>query len=677
MGLMTLGHPLAILRDGATAFTGQRPHPLPLAETRIDIHVRKGFATVELTRAFRNVEGEAIEAVITFPVPFEATLVALEAVIDGRRLKGVAKGRHDARETYEDAVSTGKAAVLHEEPLRGLHVLSVGNLAPGQTARVTSRYVMPVSLSGETPFLRIPLTAGEIYGQSPLAPADALVTDETLKLSGHARVTVEGEGRATALDGSPFGADWFDVDLGRAIEIMLPGLRFGEIEGVSADGRRVRLAASIAQGRAKPLDIAILVDRSGSTSSNFDGVTVWHAMKQAVQKACASFGPEDRASIWQFDDSCEKIASGAGPSLAHALAKLKGPNGGTELGGAISAVIADGAKPILVLTDGQTHHHDVQAAALQGAPIFPVLVGDGSLSSGAGHLAAISGGQVFNAARGFAQEAVASAIAAMRNPGGATQARRSDGRLASLRTMRGGVTIDVAWHGEAALADCDAIGAYAASLALGALPEGEAETLAVAHGLASHLTSLVLVDEAGERREGLPNMRKVALPAVSERGAAIMSRLVATNDEPPIASLRCLESLDAKPKLSRRNRLSDLRGSFASYSRDLSSTPARPLREALQEYANLRMQGGDLDSLTMMAGGGDDPFKLVMNAAQDFDICDLANEADVSELDILLLGFLLNEPKLDRALDRLRRKLKAEISADLHERIREAVARLL
>lgn len=670
MGLMTLGHPLDILRDGATAFIGHRPHPLPLTETRIDMHVRKGFATVELTRAFRNIEDEPIEAVMTFPVPFEASLVALEAVIDGRRLKGIAKGRHDARETYEDAVSTGKAAILHEEPLRGLHVLSVGNLGAGQTARVTSRYVLPVGLSGETPLLHIPLTAGEIYGQSPLAPSDALVTDDALKLSGHARVTVEGEGRATTPQGTPLGVDWFEIDLGRAVEILLPGLRFGEVEGVSADGRRVRLSASLAERGARPLDIAILIDRSGSTDAKFDGVTVWRAMQQAVQKACVGFGLEDRASIWQFDNTCQKIASGAGPSLAKALAKLGPPNGGTELGGAIRTVLADGARPILVLTDGQTNHHEVQAAALEGAPIFPVLVGEGSLSSGAGHLAAISGGQVFNAARGFAQEAVASAVAAMRNPGGATQAKQADGRLASLRTIRGGVTIEAVWHGEADFACCDAIGAYAASLALGALPELEAKRLAVAHGLTSHLTSLVLVDEAGERQESLPNMRKVPLPAVSKHVHMSMDVCLSVERSSAFAV-----SMSERQDSSNIQMLSDPVLRLAPPFDVASPRPIEFLREALLHYVTVKAAGGDI--YPMAASLVDELFEAMKYAAEDRTILDLAEEADVSEFDILLLGFLLNEAQPDRTLDRLRRKLKAEIPADLHARIREAVVQLL
>jgi hypothetical protein len=55
-----------------------------------------------------------------------------------------------------------------------------------------------------------------------------------------------------------------------------------------------------------------------------------------------------------------------------------------------------------------------------------------------------------------------------------------------------------------------AIAAYAAWLALPGL-EAAAAALAEAEGIVCHLTSLVLVDEAGEAHQGIPTQRKVPL----------------------------------------------------------------------------------------------------------------------------------------------------------------------
>jgi hypothetical protein len=71
----------------------------------------------------------------------------------------------------------------------------------------------------------------------------------------------------------------------------------------------------------------------------------------------------------------------------------------------------------------------------------------------------------------------------------------------------------VAWDAAPTDHPADAVGRYTSSLALPPLDEPRATNLAVEHGLCSHLTSLVLVDEEGRALDGLPEMRKVPLAA--------------------------------------------------------------------------------------------------------------------------------------------------------------------
>jgi hypothetical protein len=70
----------------------------------------------------------------------------------------------------------------------------------------------------------------------------------------------------------------------------------------------------------------------------------------------------------------------------------------------------------------------------------------------------------------------------------------------------------------------DAIGRYAASLALSLLDEQRATKLAVEHDLSSHLTSLLLVDEVGDAVEGLPKIRKLTLVRVETSLFALSGR---------------------------------------------------------------------------------------------------------------------------------------------------------
>jgi hypothetical protein len=512
-----LGHPLSTLRDGVTGFAdaaGSAAVPLTAATIRVEIG--GGLAVITTRRTFRNAETVPIEAVLTFPVAFDAVVTGLMAEIDGRRLVAEAKTKDAARRRYEDAIERGKMAVLHEEVLKGVHVLSVAQLAPGAEVEVTVETVAPLATVGGTPVLRIPTTVGEIYGTSPLMPADDLVTGpgalETARLEvsvdrGHVRLDGHGD-----LDGS------VTVRLDRSIVLRVEGGAFGERTGRDAQGRRVRLVLAETPSSGDRLDGAVLFDRSGSTSGQLEGGgdSVWAAMRSGLHRAFRGLGPDDAVALWQFDSACQKLGDARGPADASRLVMtIDGPAGGTELGLAIERMVGDGVRDVLVLTDGQTHASEAQAAASQGCRISAVLVGDASLDAGVGHLVAMTGGRLFWAARDDVHAVTVQALDALRSRAAPVTGACSGTMPVRVACLRGGVAIDVTWdaQAEAAAPGSDAVGRYAAALALPLLGVEEAAALAQAHGLCSHLTSLVLVDEAGESQDGLPEMRKLPLVA--------------------------------------------------------------------------------------------------------------------------------------------------------------------
>jgi hypothetical protein len=121
--------PLGAYQAGAVERRSGRP--IPLAATRIRVLLEGGLVVVRTERIFRNAEAVSIEATLTFPVPVHATLFGLATRIDGRLLRGVAQRRDAARTSYEAAVDRGHSAVLHEELLRGVHMLSLAHAPPG------------------------------------------------------------------------------------------------------------------------------------------------------------------------------------------------------------------------------------------------------------------------------------------------------------------------------------------------------------------------------------------------------------------------------------------------------------------------------------------------------------------------------------------------------------------
>ena len=100
---------------------------------------------VTTERTFRNAEKQSIEATMTFPVPVDATLCALSARIDGRTLNAGRAGPQARRaRPTRGAVDKGKAAVLHEELLKGIHMLSVAHVRSGREIVVTDTWTAPL-----------------------------------------------------------------------------------------------------------------------------------------------------------------------------------------------------------------------------------------------------------------------------------------------------------------------------------------------------------------------------------------------------------------------------------------------------------------------------------------------------------------------------------------------------
>ena len=511
---MTFGHSLADLTDGVTVFRQGVGKPMPLTSTSIDIDITAGLALVVTTRRFSNVEDVPIEAILTMPVGFEAVVTGLSATVDGRRLRAVAQPRVVARASYEAAIDEGKMAVLHEEALRGIHVLSIGQLAPGKEVEVELRMVQPLAISGNGPFLRLPMTAGQLYGATPLQPADDLITDARVRHV--ARLKVRADAGIPEISGlGPVGPEEMPhITLDRALEIVVRGGHFGSVLGASASGHQVRLDLRPRQAGETPLRLAVLVDRSGSTSDTIgqDDETVLSAMRRGLIEALSKARNDDHIEIWQFSDECQPIGCGRGTEILGVLKKaLNSPGGGTQLGSAIRKVAGSGIQDILVLTDGQTWDALPPLASELNIRVSAVLVGKASLDANIGHLCAMTGGELFYAPEAEVAHSVRLALDGKRASGVLRELDMVDGRLQRVCREIGGVKLTASWSAAMEIGNGTDFGRFAAGLCLGQLDEEAAAALAVAEGLCSPATSLILVDDVGEASEGISETRKVPL----------------------------------------------------------------------------------------------------------------------------------------------------------------------
>ena len=501
-------------------------HPIPLTATRIDVTIRGGLASVTTERTLRNSEPQSIEATMTFPVPVDATLCSLVARIGGRTLNAVAKARAQARATYEDAVDRGKAAALHEELLKGIHMLSVAHVKPGAEIVVTDTWTVPLSFVGGEPRLRIPVTVGDIYGCSPLAADDDLVTASHVH---EASIAIQCDNGTASLMRAATASDGRrTVTLDAPIDIVLSGWNARQLVGLAADGRHVTLDIEPAPAADASLDIDLLFDHSGSMAEAAVGDrevrgTKFDVAKVGLLRAVGrgSIKAADKLRLWEFNDSVRFVGEAAGADCHAIVAALNGPDGGTEIGRAFDAVIATGkAKNVVIVTDGKSWAFDPQRLARTGICVTVVLIGEDALEAGIVHLAGMTGGQTFIATGSNADTAVSAAIEAARAP--CVQPEPIDGTLSHIVMLRRGARIVAAWGepgAETATAEARLVGATAAMLAIPLMREEAAAKLAESEGIVCHLTSLVLVDEAGEQHAGVPARRKVALTAPATSAA--------------------------------------------------------------------------------------------------------------------------------------------------------------
>ncbi len=498
--MASIDNPLGSFRNGAVAKVDGREWPIPLASTRIDVTIRGALAIVTIERLFRNSEKHSIEATMTFPVPVDATLCALSARIDGRTLHATAQPRSTARKTYEDAVDQGRATVLHEELLKGVHMLSVGQVRPAAEIAVIATWTAPLSFIGVTPQLRIPTTIGDIYGRSPLAPEDDLVAGGAVH---EATVGIVCDDGAATLLGAGAAKDGrYSVKLDHPIDIAVSSFTPRPLRGVAADGRQVELTIEPLAKTAGPLVVDVLFDHSGSMTERASGNLEIQGTKFEVAKAGLLAVARNRIRsgdgmrLWEFNDHVACLGEATETGVEALVQKLNDTTGGTEIGRAFDAVAANSkADNVVIITDGKSWAFDPQEIARRGLRVTAVLIGEDSLEGGVADLAGMTGGQVFVAAGSDTGTAIAAAFDAARAPHRVSQP--IEGSLDRVEAYRRGGHLVATWGAKAAdtsAGDARLIGATAAMLAVPLLRQEAAADLAAREGIVCHLTSLVLVD---------------------------------------------------------------------------------------------------------------------------------------------------------------------------------------
>ncbi|MBX5482632.1 MAG: VWA domain-containing protein, partial [Myxococcaceae bacterium] len=422
-------------RCGLSTKQGQQ---VPLLGVEIDGHVYGAHAQVRVRQRYRNAEPKPVEAVYTFPLPTDATLMGFQMTCDGRTLEGVVKEREQAFRDYDEAIASGHGAGLLDQERPNVFTAQVGNLLPNEETLIDVTYVEPVRadegvLRWAVPTLVAPryipgTPRGDRTGHATAEPTDRVPdADRITPPIGDARyglrlevvfetgkpVRVESPSHAISVIDEPtrtrvhFAQD--QVALARDVVLTARGVDGAPLQTFAAhreEGKPGTFMVTIVpdlftpERSAAPQDVVFLIDVSGS----MEGASIAEA-KSALRLCLRHLREGDRFNVIAFNERFTtfsdhpEVFSQATLERADAWVQSLSADGGTEILAPLRhALRASPDATLVLLTDGQVGNEKEvleQALALRRrARIYSFGIGTNVSDALLRDLARHSGGAV-------------------------------------------------------------------------------------------------------------------------------------------------------------------------------------------------------------------------------------------------------------------------------------------
>ncbi len=382
---------------------------------------------------YKNTGKTNLEAVYTFPLPYGATLLGLNAEIDGHRLQGTVLEKKQATKRYEKAIDDGDTPVMVERSARGLYTANLGNLKAGETAVIEIEYAQLLRFEQGQIRITVPTTVAPRYGDSHksggLAAHEGVDANLLVAYPLTVKLTLTGEIAQAAVQ-SPSHAVALSREndamvvkledgafLDRDFVLLLQGLQGQSFVTVAPDGDQFAVLASfcptLTEQAAQPLVLKLLVDCSGSMGG--DSIA---AAKVAMHEIMKEMTEQDWISYSRFGNDVQHELSGLQACNAATLkrvAKLIDDTdadlGGTEMNAALLSTYKLGMtrewtrlfqqtetdkydKNVLLITDGDIWNVDkvIDSARQSGHRVFAIGVGSAPAESLLRDLAEKTGG---------------------------------------------------------------------------------------------------------------------------------------------------------------------------------------------------------------------------------------------------------------------------------------------
>lgn len=393
---------------------------VPLTGIEVEGEACGMLLTTRIRQHFVNRGKETIEAAYTFPLPLQAVVCGFAAVIGDERLEAKALPRHEAEETYEEAINSGDLPLMIESAGEGLFTANLGNLKPGDTVTIELRTAEPLHWIDGRVRVSLQTAIAPRYGADPLMPHQKTETNCLASYPVKASYRFgEGLACATAVtspshrirvshEGDALEVELLQAYADRDLAIVLEGVPAPEggifvktPQGYAA-AATVTLPAPAAGDAAAPqreTNFRILIDCSGS----MEGASIQKA-REALAALSEELGTSDRVTLSRFGNNVEHLI--ASPHLCTptffrrdylpAVRGIEADLGGTDMRDALREVsrLCVGKSAVLLVTDGEVWDEKalVKFVKDSGMQLFVLGVGFAPAESVLRKLAAESGG---------------------------------------------------------------------------------------------------------------------------------------------------------------------------------------------------------------------------------------------------------------------------------------------
>lgn len=137
--------------DLVFGLVGTDRSPIPLESIKVVATVRGFTARVQASMQYVNNDNNPVEAMFVLPVEDKAAVCGFEATVDGKTIVAEVREKQEARDMYDDAISSGQKAFLLEKSDQSsdIFVISIGNLPPQRSATIVITYVTELAVEKE------------------------------------------------------------------------------------------------------------------------------------------------------------------------------------------------------------------------------------------------------------------------------------------------------------------------------------------------------------------------------------------------------------------------------------------------------------------------------------------------------------------------------------------------